>query len=348
MGGLDDLVSVQIPKESAAVLNGEMKPEGWLRFKTKKQWASHINLALKFMGYYNKDMDKLADDSRCVPNWQEITLFQGHPDDIALGIGATAHKFARLGRKVTGVTMMLQYADPNTALDRCLATLEEAKVLGFKSMTGKLATEAFVEKFRPIVAQYNERKQIAPDDKAGLEKWSEQVIIPFYYENGIALDSGAGTGKNPVVMRETFYTNAKTADAVFAMSTHDRNGDHVAAALAAGDGGRSIVNLFRYGGPEYSTDFKPVAFSRVTVEDFAAKMFALQFHQESYGKTVAGDHRTLSSAEKLEKTWPTGRRFYFHLDKQLPRALGYGKWVKGGNVISPALVEGLELETMAI
>ncbi|MBI2040558.1 MAG: hypothetical protein HYT16_00465 [DPANN group archaeon] len=345
--GLENLVSVELPEASAKVLRNEMKPEGWLRFDTKEEWASHIGFVLQAMGYYNKDMDGLADDSRYAPNWREITIFQTHPDDIALAVGAAAHKFARFGRKVTGVTMCLQYQDPNTALDRCLATLEEAKVLGFESMTGKLSTEQFVAVLRPIVSDYNELKA-RNSDKTVLQKWVEQNVVPVYYEYGVAVDSWAGTGQNPIVMRETIYTHTKTADAVFAKSTHDRNGDHYAAALAAGDGGRSIVNLFRYGGPEYTIDFKPTTFVRVGLEDFAAKMLALQFHQEVYGKTVAGEHRTLSSVDKLAETWPRGRRFYFHLDTQLGKALYWGKWVKGGNVTSPCLAEGLEVETMAI
>ena len=348
MSGLENLVSVELPEASAKVLRGEMKPEGWLRFETTEQrtayeqWTSHIGFVLNAMGHYNKDMGALADDTRYVPNWKEIVIFQTHPDDIALAVGATAHKFARLGRQVTGVTMMLPYADPNAAIDRCIATLEEAKVLGFKSVTGKLPTEDFVKQLKSIVEMYNSNQRpYAPS-------WVERNVIPFYHKNGVALDSSAGTGQNPIIMRETVYANAKTADAVFIKSPHDRNGDHVAAALAASDGSRSTVNLLRYAGPEYSTDFRPTIFSRVTVEDFAAKMLALQFHQESYGKTVAGEHRELSSVDTLAETWPRGRRFYFHLDAQLGKALYMGKWRKGGNVTSPCLAEGLEVETYAI
>ena len=345
--GLDELVSVAVPEAAAAVLKGEMKPEGWLRFDTKEQWATHINFVLQAMGYYNKEADALADSHTYVPNWKELVIFQTHPDDIALGVGAAAHKFARLGRKVTGVTMCLQYEDPNSALSRSSATLREAEVLRFNSMTGKLPTMTFMSGLESIVSDYNDLRA-RTKDKETLRKWSEQNVIPFYNESGVAVDSWTGTGQNPIVMREAVYANTKTADAVFCQTTHDRNGDHHAAALAAGDGARSAVNLFRYGGPEYTPGFRPTTFVRVSVEDFAAKMLALQVHQESYGRTVTGQQGALSSAEALAEKWPSGRRYYFHLPTQLGKALYMGKWSKGGNISDPVLAEGLEEETHAI
>ncbi len=384
MGVIEDaeaqLVPIKVGKASASVLNSWN--DGWIRFESQQEWASHIAFALKAMGHYSPHNDIIAEE--CKFSNKEIIIFQTHPDDIALGAGATAHKYARWHNKVNSVTLSLRWDIPDNALQRCAATLKEAELLGYKSITGITPTQDFINKLKPIVDTYNSLQK-SLNDKTKLRTWCKNNVVPFYLENYVALDLRCFEADSIEVMREAVYKMSANAERVLCPSHHDKNEDHRAAASACDGGGRSIANIFRYAGPEHYTNFQPTMFVVVSLEDLAAKMLALQWHQEAFGLStsrvnkemldrlklftnedstlkvskeylspseriafdaISKDEKEQTSLEHLALGWPNGKRFYFDLATQLSRALYYGKWPKGSNNVSPVLAEGFEVENM--
>lgn len=354
------LVPIKVSETVASVL--EVTPENLdkrvIKFNTVKEWGEYIAFAMRVLGHYNFNNHLLVEKEKF--SGKKIAVFETHPDDLSLGVGATVHKYKRWGNKVTGTTLALPWENPTAALDRSIATLKEAELLGYELRTGILPTNVFVAKLKPIVEEYNALKEKTQDRKA-LRRWAEKNVAPMYLENLIAIDGRCTDSDSLEAMRETVYKTIQGADRVLCPSPHDRNKDHLASAEACADGGRSISTLLRYAGPEYTTAFTPTYFICVSFEDFAAKMLALQWHQDAYSgafkkqatsvQPLAGFSNELNKhIEKIVSERDevvNARRFYFNLDYQLPRALHYGKFPKNSNNLSPVLAEGLEVDSMS-
>ncbi|MBI4095948.1 MAG: PIG-L family deacetylase [DPANN group archaeon] len=292
---------------------------GQLKLRSKKEWEYYIrNVALPEIAHYNPNIDALAESlfrGTDILRDSRVLFIEAHPDDSVLAAGGLIHLLHEAGCEVRNVTMTLH---PSHDWQRFSATIKEGKILGHVPYAGVARADKLEKSYFDLLKSDVEKEtqkiklrqpRILPENMEN--ELVRTVTAHHYAQRLISVDSHLTDGFGYIMQKAIFWhLQDFKPDLVISPSYHDGNADHRAVNRAADDAGRRPISWWYFAGPEATPDYKTQQIVPIRVSDFAAKMYALQMHQEAYAK-IAG--------------MPNGRRSYFNVQEQLTNALKAGR-----------------------